>query len=57
LIVGIGNDIVDISRIDLRLEKRVLTPLERENRIKIDAQYVAGRFALKEVISRQWEPV
>jgi len=48
LIVGIGNDIVDISRIDLRLEKRVLTPLERENRIKIDAQYVAGRFALKE---------
>lgn len=48
MIVGIGNDIVDISRIDLKLERRVLTTSERENRTKIDEQYVAGRFALKE---------
>jgi len=48
LIIGIGNDIVEVSRIDLELERRVLTPAERENRTKIDTQYVAGRFALKE---------
>jgi 2-amino-4-hydroxy-6-hydroxymethyldihydropteridine diphosphokinase len=49
LIVGLGNDIVDISRVDERLEKRILTEEERKNKDgKITKEYIAGRFALKE---------
>ncbi|MDK2886157.1 MAG: 2-amino-4-hydroxy-6-hydroxymethyldihydropteridine diphosphokinase [Thermosipho sp. (in: thermotogales)] len=47
MIVGIGNDIVKIDRINTKLERRILTEIEKKER-KIDAQYIAGRFSLKE---------
>lgn len=47
MIVGIGNDILEIKRINLNLEKKILTELEKRDK-KIDAQYLAGRFSLKE---------
>jgi len=47
LIIGIGNDIVEIKRINLKLEKKILTEFEKKDK-KIDAQYLAGRFSLKE---------
>ncbi|MEJ5256968.1 MAG: 2-amino-4-hydroxy-6-hydroxymethyldihydropteridine diphosphokinase [Fervidobacterium sp.] len=48
MIVGLGNDIVDISRVQVDLAKRILTPREKGNKNRITEQYVAGRFALKE---------
>jgi len=48
LIIGIGNDIVDISRIDLKLAERILTNEEKTNKNKVTQEYIAGRFALKE---------
>ena len=48
MIIGIGNDIVDISRIDLKLSERILTEEEKTNKAKVTHEYLAGRFALKE---------
>jgi 2-amino-4-hydroxy-6-hydroxymethyldihydropteridine diphosphokinase len=48
LIIGIGNDILEISRVDLKLAERILTDNEKKNKDKIDQQYLAGRFSLKE---------
>ncbi|MGC9772487.1 2-amino-4-hydroxy-6-hydroxymethyldihydropteridine diphosphokinase [Fervidobacterium islandicum] len=49
MIIGLGNDIVDISRVDEKLQRRILTEEERKNKGgKITKEYVAGRFALKE---------
>lgn len=47
MIVGFGVDVLDISRVDLRLAKRILTGEELSART-VDETYVAGRFALKE---------
>ncbi|SHH39157.1 2-amino-4-hydroxy-6-hydroxymethyldihydropteridine diphosphokinase [Thermosipho atlanticus] len=47
MIVGIGNDILNIKRINLKIERRILTDLEKDNG-KLSAQYLAGRFSLKE---------
>ncbi|EKF48902.1 2-amino-4-hydroxy-6-hydroxymethyldihydropteridine pyrophosphokinase [Thermosipho africanus H17ap60334] len=47
MIVGLGNDIVEINRFDLKLVDRILTDIEKENK-KLNAQYLAGRFSLKE---------
>ena len=50
MIVGIGIDVVDISRIDEKLAKKVLTERELEEfeRSSRKTEYLAGRFALKE---------
>ncbi|ODN31111.1 2-amino-4-hydroxy-6-hydroxymethyldihydropteridine diphosphokinase [Fervidobacterium thailandense] len=48
MIVGFGVDVLDIERVDLKLANRVLTEDERMNRARIDEEYIAGRFALKE---------
>jgi len=48
LIIGIGNDILDISRVDVKLERRILTDEERSSKETITQEYLAGRFALKE---------
>lgn len=47
MIIGIGNDILDISRVDTKLERRILTKWEKEKK-NISQEYLAGRFALKE---------
>ncbi|ABR31697.1 7,8-dihydro-6-hydroxymethylpterin-pyrophosphokinase [Thermosipho melanesiensis] len=46
MIVGIGIDIIDIGRISLKIADRILTGLEKGK--KLNAQYLAGRFSLKE---------
>lgn len=48
MIIGIGNDISEISRFDLKIASRILTELELSNKSNISAQYLAGRFSLKE---------
>ncbi|MGQ9855760.1 MAG: 2-amino-4-hydroxy-6-hydroxymethyldihydropteridine diphosphokinase [Fervidobacterium sp.] len=48
MIVGLGNDIIDISRVQVDLAKRILTPREKENKNRVTEEYIAGRFALKE---------
>lgn len=48
MIIGIGNDILEISRMNLKLERRILTIEERMAKNKITQEYLAGRFALKE---------
>ncbi|MFN6991683.1 MAG: 2-amino-4-hydroxy-6-hydroxymethyldihydropteridine diphosphokinase [Fervidobacterium sp.] len=48
MIVGIGNDILEISRINLKLMKRILTDEEIQNAKKLTEEYLAGRFVLKE---------
>uniref|UniRef100_A0A7C5VMD1 Holo-[acyl-carrier-protein] synthase n=1 Tax=Fervidobacterium thailandense TaxID=1008305 RepID=A0A7C5VMD1_9BACT len=48
MIVGFGVDVLEIERVDLKLANKVLTKDELENRAKIDEEYIAGRFALKE---------
>lgn len=63
MIYGIGNDILEIERIDRLLSgrqaevfmKRVLTPAEREiaaTRGKRMVEFVSGRFAAKEAVSK-----
>ncbi|QTA38136.1 2-amino-4-hydroxy-6-hydroxymethyldihydropteridine diphosphokinase [Thermosipho ferrireducens] len=47
MITGIGTDITRISRVNFRIGKRVLTEKEKIAR-KNNAQYIAGRFSLKE---------
>ncbi|MBO8160026.1 MAG: 2-amino-4-hydroxy-6-hydroxymethyldihydropteridine diphosphokinase [Thermosipho sp. (in: Bacteria)] len=47
MIVGLGNDILEIQRVNVEIERRILTDLEKNKR-KLDAQYIAGRFSLKE---------
>ena len=47
MIIGFGNDIVQISRVDIKLERRILTQEEKENK-NVTQEYLAGRFALKE---------
>lgn len=48
MIVGIGNDILEISRINLKLLERILTSEEMQNTKKLTQEYLAGRFVLKE---------
>ncbi len=48
MIIGIGNDIVDISRVGLKLSERILTEEEKINKAKVTQEYLAGRLALKE---------
>lgn len=48
MIIGIGNDILDISRVDLKLERKILTNEEKNAKRTITQEYLAGRFALKE---------
>ncbi len=52
MIVGIGVDIVDISRVEEKISKKVLTEAEIEQMERMKPQrrkeYIAGRFALKE---------
>lgn len=59
MIIGIGNDLVDIRRIDHMIErhgtrflKRCFTPFEREkaDRASNRAAYFAKRFAAKEAL-------
>jgi len=57
MIKGVGVDIVDISRIKLTLAKKILSPIEYESyqgfkSIKRKAEFIAGRFAVKEAISK-----
>lgn len=62
MIIGIGIDIVELDRIKQLLDKqdsffkRILTPAEREQWQSLDkgrqVEYVAGRFAVKEAISK-----
>ncbi len=57
MIKGIGTDIVEISRIKPDLAKRILSPSEFEryngfSSEKRKAEYLAGRFAIKEAISK-----
>ncbi|MEN3042307.1 MAG: 2-amino-4-hydroxy-6-hydroxymethyldihydropteridine diphosphokinase [Fervidobacterium sp.] len=48
MIIGIGNDVLDISRVGIEFERRILTEEEKTQREKITPEYIAGRFALKE---------
>ncbi|WP_456400760.1 holo-ACP synthase [Mesoaciditoga sp.] len=48
MIVGVGIDIVDISRVTERLAERILSPKEHEIWTKKGNEFLAGRFALKE---------
>ena len=55
MIVGIGTDILKISRIKLEHSKRVLSNEEFEvfNNLKMESkkiEYLAGRFSVKEAI-------
>src|SRR5438132_589933 len=61
MILGIGNDIVEIERIKAilvrypqRFLQRILTPFEQEYCLKFKepAIHLAGRFAAKEAISK-----
>ena len=56
MIVGIGVDIVSVSRIEraMRRERfvnRLLAPSEREN-AELTPQFVAGRWAIKEAVAK-----
>ncbi|MFN3692165.1 MAG: 2-amino-4-hydroxy-6-hydroxymethyldihydropteridine diphosphokinase [Fervidobacterium sp.] len=48
MIVGIGNDVLEISRLNLKLVERILTNEEIQNAKKLTQEYLAGRFVLKE---------
>ncbi|WP_036222562.1 holo-ACP synthase [Mesoaciditoga lauensis] len=49
MIVGVGIDIVDISRVTEKLAERILSPKEHEIWTKRKGnEFLAGRFALKE---------
>lgn len=55
MIVGIGVDIVQVSRIEHamrrpRFVERILHPMERQN--AADPEWVAGRWAAKEAIAK-----
>lgn len=55
MIRGIGCDIVQISRLNDSIVKRVLTPIEQDKYHSFTCdkrrqEYLAGRFALKEAI-------
>ena len=55
MILGIGVDICQISRIKLEQEKRILSDEERNdfNVLKLEARkqsFLAGRFAIKEAL-------
>ncbi|MFS1514423.1 holo-ACP synthase [Chengkuizengella sp. SCS-71B] len=61
MIYGIGNDLIEISRVENVLNKnhgkkfvdRILTPQEKNiymKRVKNNVEFVAGRFAAKEAI-------
>jgi holo-[acyl-carrier protein] synthase len=59
MIIGIGTDIVELSRVEQvgleRLIKKVLTPSERSfipTKEKRKIEFIAGRFAAKEAISK-----
>lgn len=61
MIVGIGNDIVEIERIQKGVERsarfldKLLTPLEKERVIigdKLSYESIAGLFAAKEAVSK-----
>lgn len=62
MIIGLGTDIIEISRIkkvnkDHRLARRILTPNEMEHYETIVSEarqltYLAGRFAVKEAYSK-----
>lgn len=62
MIIGIGIDIVELSRIKVLLDKqdsfskRILTPQEREEWEHLpkhrQVEYLAGRFAVKEALSK-----
>ncbi|MBT1248417.1 MULTISPECIES: 2-amino-4-hydroxy-6-hydroxymethyldihydropteridine diphosphokinase [unclassified Thermosipho (in: thermotogales)] len=46
MIIGLGTDIVNIKRVSEKIANRVLTEIEKKE--KLNAQYIAGRFSLKE---------
>ncbi len=50
MIIGVGIDVVDISRIDERIARKILTERELEEFEESSrrTEYLAGRFALKE---------
>ena len=54
MIVGIGCDIVDINRIDIRMARKILTNKEMEifqtYKDKRAKEYLASRFCAKEAI-------
>lgn len=55
MIKGIGVDLVDIKRIDLKIAKKILSYKEKEIFEKIDndkikKEYLAERFAVKEAL-------
>jgi holo-[acyl-carrier protein] synthase len=61
MILGIGTDIVEVSRIQASLERfgrrfvdRILNPNERDYCLaqKIPAPFIAARFAAKEAVSK-----
>lgn len=59
-IVGIGTDIVKVSRIDALLKKsgqeflaKILNPIEYEGK-ELSASFIAKRFAAKEAISKAY---
>ncbi|MGU3471187.1 holo-ACP synthase [Paenibacillus sp. D51F] len=64
MIIGIGHDLCDVDRIEAllggssgrRFEERILAPAEREQAAGLAgrrrAEFVAGRFAAKEAVSK-----
>lgn len=53
MIIGIGTDIVQIDRIDLKIANRILTKDELEIYNLLDVtkkEWLAGRFAAKEAV-------
>lgn len=54
MIIGVGTDIVDISRINLKISKVILTEAEKELFSSLTdirkPEWLAGRFAAKEAI-------
>lgn len=62
MIYGVGNDMVEIERVQRLLRgssggkftERILTPVERElpGNIRRPAEFLAGRFAAKEAVSK-----
>ncbi|MFP3726994.1 holo-ACP synthase [Priestia filamentosa] len=64
MIVGIGTDIVELTRIESILERiprfieKILTASEKEKALKLNGkrrvEFVAGRFAAKEAFSKAW---
>jgi holo-[acyl-carrier protein] synthase len=56
-VLGIGVDIVSVPRIEEAMKRagfveRILTPRERER--DLTAQYVAGRWAVKEAVAKSF---